>query len=73
MVAEDKDRPTDKSARKGPKGPDLRLIEIEKPGEVAFWMKWFGVSEEELRTAVRDVGNSAQSVALYFDELRRKR
>ena len=68
MVAEDKNRPTDKPARKG---PDVRVIEIDKPGEVAFWTKWFNTTEDELRDAVRSVGPTAQSVALYFEELRR--
>ena len=70
MAPEEKDRPPEKSMRKG---PDPRMIEIEKPGEVAFWMKWFGASEDELHEAVRAVGASAQSVATYFEELRRAR
>ena len=55
------------------KVPDSRMIEVEKPGEVAFWMKWFGASEDELHEAVRSVGTSAQNVANYFEELRRAR
>ena len=58
---------TDKPIRKP---PDHRLVEIENPGELAFWLKWFAASEDELHEAVRAVGNSAQSVALYFEELR---
>lgn len=69
MVAEDKNRPMDKPTRKG---PDMRVIEVDKPGEVAFWMKWFNASEDELREAVRKVGPTAQSVSLYFEELRRR-
>ena len=73
MATHNTDRPSDKSTRVGPKGPDHRLVEVEKAGEVAFWMKWFGVTEEELRRAVREVGASAHNVAAYFDELRRSR
>ena len=68
MAAEDKQRPTE-SAKRTP--PDHRLIEIDKPGEVTFWMKWFGVSEDELREAVRVVGNSAHNVSTYFSTFKR--
>jgi len=68
MASEDKQ--VEKSIRKL---PDPRVIEIEKPGEVAFWMKWFGASEDELHEAVRAVGPSAQKVARYFEEMRRPR
>ena len=68
MAAVDKNRKTDKSTRKG---PDMRVIEMDKPGEVAFWTKRFNATEDELREAVRNVGPTAQSVTLYFEELRR--
>ena len=68
MAAEDKQRPT-KPAKQTL--PDHRLIEIEKSGEVAFWTKWFGVSEDELREAVRVVGNSAHNVSTYFSTFKR--
>jgi len=62
LPSEDKDRSTEKSR----KVPDHRMIEIDKPGEVAFWTKWFGVSENELEDAVRTVGNSAQAVGAFL-------
>ena len=70
MATENKDRPPEKPPRKI---PDLRLIELDKPGEVTFWTKWFGVSDDELREAVRVAGNVAQNVALYFEHTRRSK
>jgi len=70
MASEDKDKRTERSKRKI---ADQRLIEVDKPGEVAFWTKWFGASEAELREAIGKVGDSAQRVALYFETLRRQK
>ena len=42
--------------------PDRDLISLEQDYEVRTWSRSLGVSEEELRAAVKAVGNSAQKV-----------
>jgi|SwirhirootsSR2_FD_contig_31_2871846_length_1174_multi_3_in_0_out_0_2 hypothetical protein len=42
---------------------DLNRINLNEPYEVKYWTKIFGVSEEELRDAVRRVGNSVDDIA----------
>ena len=69
MPSNDKHLPREKPQ----KVPDPRMIEIDKAGERAFWTKWFGVSDDELREAVRVAGNVAQNVALYFENTRRSK
>ena len=68
MTPEDKDRAAERGARSRP--PDHRMIEIDKSGEVAFWTKWFGISEAELREAIRVAGSSAHDVHAYLKKTR---
>lgn len=42
--------------------PDRDLINISENYEVEYWSKKFGVSAEQLKTAVKAVGNSAAAV-----------
>ena len=42
---------------------DLNRINLNEPYEVKYWTKIFGVSEDELRDAVRRVGNSVDDIA----------
>jgi hypothetical protein len=42
--------------------PDRRLIALGEEHEVRYWTGRFGVSEDELRRAVEQVGNSAAEV-----------
>ncbi len=72
MASEEREQQKDK-AEKSLRKPDMRLVEIDNPGELAFWMKWFAASENELHEAVRAVGNTAQDIALYLEEQRRSR
>ena len=37
-------------------------ININEPSEVRYWTERFGVSEDELRRAVEQVGNSVDEV-----------
>ena len=46
----------------GKTGLDRQLVSLEQNYEVRDWMKSFGCSEEELRAAVKAVGNSADKV-----------
>ena len=43
-------------------GLDRQLLSLEEDYEVRDWMKSFGCTEEELRAAVKAVGNSADKV-----------
>jgi hypothetical protein len=42
--------------------PDSDLINISENYEVEYWAKKFGVRAEQLKTAVRAVGNSVAAV-----------
>lgn len=55
-----KDAPTKTAAL------DRKLIDIDQAHEVRHWTYILGCTEEELRRAVSDVGNSAQEVRAYF-------
>jgi Protein of unknown function (DUF3606) len=45
------------------KGPqDRSRISLSEDYEVRYWCEKFGVTEEELRAAVKRVGNSAKAV-----------
>ena len=43
------------------------IIELDNPREVSWWIKRFGCSEEQLRKAVAQVGNSAARVEQLLD------
>ena len=48
-------------------GPlDSRKVNIHEDHEVKYWTKEFGVSKEELKMAVMEVGTSAEAVKKYF-------
>lgn len=42
--------------------PDRKLIALGEAHEVRYWTEKFGVSEDELRRAVEQVGNSVAEV-----------
>jgi AraC-like DNA-binding protein len=46
-------------------GQDRRLISLEQEHELRDWADTFGCSEELLREAVKEVGNSADAVRQY--------
>jgi hypothetical protein len=46
--------------------PDRDRINTSEPYELRDWAKKFGVTEERLRTAVNEVGNSADAVERYL-------
>jgi hypothetical protein len=41
---------------------DDRIIEIDKADELAYWVKFFGTSNDELLAAISEVGPLAQMV-----------
>lgn len=41
---------------------DRQLVSVDQEYEIRDWMKSFGCTEEELRAAVKAVGNSADNV-----------
>lgn len=52
-------------------GSDRKLISLEQDYEVRDWSKSLGCTEEQLRQAVKAVGNSADAVRKYLAENRR--
>jgi hypothetical protein len=46
--------------------PDRDRINTSEPYELRDWAKSLGVSEERLKTAVNEVGNSAEAVRRYL-------
>ncbi|ACU07692.1 hypothetical protein FIC_01244 [Flavobacteriaceae bacterium 3519-10] len=46
--------------------PDRSLINTSERYEMDYWTKKLGVSDEELKRAVKAVGNSAEKVAVYL-------
>ncbi len=49
-------------------GNDRKLISLEEDYEVRDWTKSLGYTEEELRDAVKAVGNSADKVKEYLSK-----
>ncbi|NDZ12711.1 DUF3606 domain-containing protein [Variovorax sp. WS11] len=47
-------------------GADRRLLSFEQDREVRDWTKSLGCTEEQLRAAVRTLGNSAEKVREYL-------
>ena len=47
-------------------GQDRRRIDVNESYELRDWSRKFGVSPEELRDAVRAVGNEAEKVEEYL-------
>ena len=48
--------------------PDSDLINTSENYEVEYWSKKFGVSPEELKSAVKAVGNSASAVRKHLNK-----
>jgi len=48
---------------------DRTRINVNEPHEVRYWTSRLGVSEDELRKAVADVGVSAQQVAEHLGKV----
>lgn len=49
-------------------GLDRKLVSLEEDYEIRDWTKSFGCTEEELRGAVKSVGNSADKVREYLSK-----
>ena len=49
-----------------PGGQDRSRINLSEPYEVRDWAKKFGVTKEELTTAVKKVGNKASDVEAHL-------
>lgn len=48
-------------------GPqDRARVNVNEPHEVRYWTEKFGVSELELRSAVAEVGVSAEKIAIHL-------
>ena len=49
------------------RGPqDRSRISLGQDHEVRYWSQRFGIDEEQLRSAVEDVGNSVEEVEQYL-------
>jgi hypothetical protein len=51
---------SDNLENRGPQ--DRNRINVNEPWELRYWTKTLGLSEEELRNAVRDAGTSVTAV-----------
>jgi hypothetical protein len=47
---------------------DRKLISIEEPHELRDWTQSLGCTEQQLREAVKEVGNSADAVRRYLSK-----
>ena len=47
-------------------GADRKLISLEQAHELRDWTKSLGCTEQQLRDAVKAVGNSAEAVRAYL-------
>ena len=56
---------TDDKSQRG--GQDRELISLSEDYEVRDWAKKFGVTEDRIKTAVSEVGNSADAVRRYLE------
>jgi hypothetical protein len=48
--------------------PDRDLINTSENYEVEYWSNKFGVTPEQLKAAVKAVGNSAEAVKTHLDK-----
>ena len=55
---------TDNTADRGPE--DRSRISLGQDYEVRYWSQRFGINEEELRTAVEEVGPAVSDVEQYL-------
>lgn len=46
--------------------PDRSKVNIHEPWEVEYWTKKWGITHQQLRTAVAAVGPAAAAVARYL-------
>ena len=51
---------------------DTRAIEIEKQGELEYWIKFLDTSRDELLAAISAVGPQAGAVALHLKAKRER-
>jgi hypothetical protein len=49
-------------------GLDRQLVSLNEDYEIRDWTKSFGCTEDELRAAVKAVGNSAEKVREYLSK-----
>jgi len=47
-------------------GADRKFISLEQPHELRDWTQSLGCTEQQLREAVKEVGNSADAVRRYL-------
>jgi hypothetical protein len=47
---------------KGAGHPDVRAVEFDDPNEIAYWIKFFDTTRDELYAAISVVGTSAQAI-----------
>jgi hypothetical protein len=58
----------DDPKQRGPQ--DRTRVNVEQDYELKYWSERFGVSPDELRKAVQQVGTSADAVALHLGSSR---
>lgn len=57
----------DNLQRKGPEDP--RTINLSQEWEVKYWSQKYGITEEQLREIVKQVGSSRSKVEFYLNLL----
>jgi len=45
---------------------DPKRINVNEPWELRYWTKWMGVSEAQLKQAVKSVGPMVMKVKIYL-------
>jgi hypothetical protein len=64
----DSRRPTMSDDKANPGNPDRQRIDINDPNELRSWSKSMGVTPEELKSAVKQVGPVATKVREYLKQ-----
>ena len=54
-------------------GQDRNRVNVEQKHEARYWSEKWGVSEDELRSAVKQVGPMVKDLEMHFDSNRGSR
>jgi hypothetical protein len=56
----------DDNTSRAPTSVDTRTIELDRTGELEYWLKVLDTTYEELLASISEVGTSARAVAVHL-------